>query len=102
MSVTLPSTLQMLLGLYSYLLPMLLYVLWSTLALWDLGRRDELAAPAVWIWALLIFAVPFAAALGYLFLGGARLAPRVKLLALGGCAAYLLVLALGASIGGIS
>jgi hypothetical protein len=102
MSVTLPSNLQMLLGLYAYLLPLLLYVLWSTLALWDLGRRSELAATAVWIWTFSIFALPFVAALGYLFFGGARLAPRLKLLALGGGAAYLLILALGASIGGIS
>jgi hypothetical protein len=102
MSVTLPTHLQMFLGLYAYLLPLLLYVVWSTLALWDLGRRDELAPRAVWIWALAIFALPFLAALGYLFFGGSRLAPRLRLLALGGSAAYLLVLALGASIGGIS
>ncbi len=102
MSVTLPSSLQMFLGLYAYLLPLLLYVLWSTLALWDLGQRNELTTAAVWIWALLIFALPFVGALGYLFFGGARLAPRVKLLALGGGAAYLLILALGSSIGGIS
>ena len=102
MSVTLPSNLQMLLGLYAYVLPLLLYVLWSTLALWDLGHRNELAAPAVWIWALLIFALPFLGALAYLLFGGARLAPRIRLLALGGGAAYLLVLALGSSIGGIS
>jgi hypothetical protein len=102
MTVTLPSNLQMLLGLYAYLLPLLLYVLWSTLALWDLGQRNELTTTAVWIWALSIFALPFVAALGYLFFGRTRLAPRVKLLALGGGAAYLLILTLGASIGGIS
>jgi hypothetical protein len=102
MSVTMPGNLQMILGLYAYLLPLLLYVLWSTLALWDLGRRDELATTAVWIWVLSIFALPFVAALGYLFFGGTRLAPRVKLLALGGGVAYLLVLVLGTSIGGIS
>jgi hypothetical protein len=102
MSVTLPSSLQMLLGLYAYLLPLLLYVLWSTLALWDLGRREELTTAAVWIWALLIFALPFVGALVYLFVGSARLAPRVRLLALGGGAAYLLILALGSFIGGIS
>jgi hypothetical protein len=92
----------MLLGLYAYLLPLLLYVLWSTLALWDLGRREDLGGAALWIWAFLIFALPFIAALGYLFFGGARLAPRVRLLALGGGAAYLVILAVGASIGGIS
>ncbi len=102
MSVTMPSNLQMLLGLYAYLLPLLLYVLWSTLALWDLGRREQLAVPVVWIWAVLIFVLPFVGALGYLLFGGARLAPRVRLLALGGGAAYFVVLALGAAIGGIS
>jgi Phospholipase_D-nuclease N-terminal len=102
MSVTLPTGLQMLLGLYAYLLPMLLYVLWSTLALWDLARREEIAAAKLWIWAFLIFAVPFLAALAYLLIGGTSLKPRVKMLALGGGAAYLLVLALGAGIGGIS
>ena len=102
MSVNLPSNLQMLLGLYAYLLPLLLYVLWTTLALWDLGRREGLAAPAVWIWAVSIFALPLIGALGYLLFGGTGLAPRVRLLALGGGAAYLLILALGAAIGGIS
>ena len=102
MSVSLPSSLQMILGLYAYLLPLLLYVMWSTLALWDLGRRDDLSAAAAWLWAIAIFALPFAAAVGYLLFGGAKLAPRVRLLALGGGAAYLLILALGASIGGIS
>jgi hypothetical protein len=92
----------MVLGLYAYLLPMLLYVLWSTIALWDLARRDELAAGRVWIWAFLVFALPFVGALAYLFLGGPKLAPRVKMLALGGGAAYLLVLAVGAGIGGIT
>jgi hypothetical protein len=102
MSVTLPSSLQMLLGLYAYLLPLLLYVLFSTLALWDLGRRDDLSAVAVWLWPVLIFALPFLGPIAYLFFGGARLAPRTKLIAVGGVAAYLLVLALGASVGGIT
>jgi hypothetical protein len=50
----------------------------------------------------LIFALPFIGAIGYLLFGGTGLAPRVRLLALGGGAAYLLILALGAAIGGIS
>src|ERR1700683_4613895 len=102
MSATLPSNLQMLLGLYAYLLPLLLYVLFSTLALWDLGRRDDLSAVLVWLWPVLIFAVPFLGPIAYLFFGGARLAPRIKLMAVGGVAAYLLVWALGASVGGIT
>lgn len=102
MNVTLPSNFQMILGLYAFLLPLLLYVLWTTLALWDLGRRAETTAMATWVWVFLVLALPFVGALAYLFLGGAQLTPRIKLIALGGGAAYLLVLALGISIGGVS
>ena len=102
MTVTLPSHLQMILGLYAFLLPLLLFVLCTTLALWDLGRRPDTAAAGTWIWALLIVALPFLGPLAYLFLSGTRLTPRFKFIALGGGAAYLFILALGASIGGIS
>lgn len=102
MTVTLPSLLQMILGLYAFLLPMLLFVAWSTLALWDLGRRPDAAAARTWGWALAVVALPFVGALAYLFLSGTSLAPRFKFIALGGGGAYLLILALGAAIGGIS
>ena len=102
MTVNLPNNFQMLLGLYAYLLPLLLYALFSTVALWDIGRRDGLSAAAVWLWPLAIFALPFVGAVAYLFVGGSRLAPRTKFLAVGGVAAYLLVLGLGAAIGGIT
>lgn len=102
MNVTLPSNFQMILGLYAFLLPLLLYVLWTTLTLWDLGRRTETTATTTWIWSLLILALPFVGALAYLFLGRTKLTSRIKLIALGGGAAYLLILALGISIGGVS
>lgn len=103
MNVTLPSNLQMILGLYGYLLPMLLYVVWSTLALWDLGRRENLSSGAVWGWALLVFLLPFVGALAYLLFGGAQLASRTRVVAIGGGAGlYALVLVIGAAIGGIS
>ncbi len=102
MDVTMPSNLQMILGLYAFLLPLLLYVMWTTLALWDLGRRSGTTATATWIWSILILALPFLGALAYLFLSGAQLTPRIKMIALGGGAAYLAVLALGMSIGGVS
>jgi hypothetical protein len=102
MNVTLPSNFQMILGLYAFLLPLLLYVLWTTLALWDLGRRPETTATGTWVWVFLILALPFVGALGYLFLSRTQLTSRIKLIALGGGAAYLLVLGLGISIGGVS
>lgn len=103
MNITLPGHLQMLLALYGYLLPLLLYVVWSTLSLWDLGRREGLSTGAVWLWALAIFLLPFVGALAYLLIGGAQLGVRTRLVAVGGGAAiYALVLVVGASVGGIS
>jgi len=98
-----PSTAQLLLGLYAYLLPLLLYVLWSTLALWDLGRRSDARPGVVWAWAAAIYLLPFLGPAAYL-LRGERTLPRALRLASvgGGVAVYLIVLAVGAGIGGIS
>jgi hypothetical protein len=93
----------MLLGLYGYLLPLLLYVVWSALALWDIGKRRELGAGAVWAWTLAIFLLPIIGALGYLLAGRSQISHSLKLTTVvGGIAAYALVLLVGASIGGIS
>jgi hypothetical protein len=98
-----PSTLQMLLGLYGYLLPLLLYVAWSALALWDIGRRRELGTAAVWGWVLAIFLVPVLGAVAYLLGGGGQISKTLRLATVaGGAAAYVVVLVVGASIGGIS
>lgn len=98
-----PSTAQLVLGLYGYLLPLLLYVLWSTLALWDLGRRSDVRPALVWGWTFGVFLLPFIGPAAYLLFGG-RILPRpVRLAAVGGgLAVYLIVLVLGAGLGGIS
>ena len=98
-----PSLAQMLLGLYGYLLPLLFYVVWSALALWDIGRRKELGVAAVWAWVLTVIVLPFVGAAAYLFAGGSQISRSLRLAAvLGGVAAYALVLLLGAAIGGIA
>lgn len=98
-----PSTAQLLLGLYGYLLPILLYVLWSTLALWDLGRRPDVRPALVWGWAFAVFLLPFIGPAAYLLFGERVLSRPLRLASVGGgLAVYLLVLAIGASIGGIS
>jgi hypothetical protein len=97
-----PSFLQMLLGLYGYLLPLLLYVVWSAIALWDIGRRKELGTGIVWAWVIAIFAVPVLGAAVYL-LAGSQVSKQLKFsTVLGGIAAYAVVLLVGASLGGIS
>lgn len=97
-----PSLLQMLLGLLAFLLPMLLYVVWSALSFWDLGRRDDVGTTTVWSWAIAIFALPFLGALAYL-LAGSRVPSAIRLASVGGgVAVYGLVLAIGAAAGGIA
>jgi hypothetical protein len=93
----------MVLGLYGYLLPTMLYALWSTLALWDLGRRPGLRSGAVWLWTAAIFLLPFLGPFIYLLFGGGQMSRQSRLVTLGGGAAvYVLVLLVGALAGGIS
>jgi Phospholipase_D-nuclease N-terminal len=102
-AVALPSILQMVLGLYGYLLPLLLYALWSTLALWDLGRRPALRSGTVWLWAAAVFLLPFVGPIIYLLFGGGEMSRQSRLVTLGGGAAvYVLVLLVGALTGGIT
>lgn len=101
--VHMPTALQMLLGLYGYVLPTLLYVLWSTLALWDIGRRADLRPRPTWLWTLAIFLLPFLGPVLYFLLGKSTLSARLRALSFGGGAAvYVIVLALGALSGGVS
>jgi hypothetical protein len=98
-----PTALQMLLGLYGYVLPTLLYVLWSTLALWDIGRRTDLRPSRTWLWTLAIFLLPFLGPLLYFALGKSTISARLRALSCGGGAVvYVVILALGALSGGAS
>ena len=78
-----PSVRQLMLGLYGYLLPLMLYALWSTLALWDLARRTDLKPMAVWGWALMVFLVPFVGPVAYLFVGGCKLSRSLRAVTVG-------------------
>jgi hypothetical protein len=100
---TAPGFLVQLLALYAYLLPLLLYVLWSALALTDLSRRSEATAVKRGLWAAAVFFVPYLGAAAYLLLGGAQ-TPRAQVRTLigGGLAAYLLVLLVGLKVGGLA
>lgn len=102
-AIHVPGALQMALGLYAYLLPLLLYTLWTTLALWDIGRRQNLGTAAIWGWCVAIFLLPIVGPIAYLLVGGSEMTRNTKLAAVGGGAVlYLLVLFVGRLIGGIA
>ena len=102
-TILLPSVPQMILGLYGYLLPLLLYTLWTTLALWDVGHRRELSPAAVWGWVMIVFLLPFLGPLAYLYFGRAQLDRTLRRVTVaGGAGLYAAVLLAGWTIGGIS
>lgn len=97
------SVWQVLFGLYGYLLPFVLYAAWTSLALWDLARRDDLGRGATIAWIAVVLIVPFVGVLAYHVAGRSPSLPgwlRATVVA-GGIASYLLVLAIGALVGGI-
>lgn len=101
MGVTFASTFGGLLGLYGYVLPMVLYAAWVTIAIWEITKRDDLSRSAGIGWLFGILVVPFLGAIGYYIFGRSQIpaAYRWVLLA-GGLGVYLLVLVLGLVVGG--
>jgi hypothetical protein len=99
----LPSTWQTLLNLYGYLLPFMLYAAWSTLAFWDLGRREGLSRGAAVGWMVVVLLVPFLGAAAYHVIGGSRIPGYLRAAVVGGGAGlYALVLLIGSTVGGVS
>lgn len=97
------SAWQLVFGIYGYLLPFVLYAAWTSLALWDLARREDLGRPATVAWVLAILVVPFLGVVAYHVAGRPKIPGWLRLAVLGGgVAAYLVILAVGASLGGIA
>jgi plastocyanin len=90
-------------ALYGYLLPFVLYAAWTSLALWDLARRDDLGRGAAIGWIAVILLVPFLGVIAYHVLGRPKLPAWLRAAVVGGgLVAYLVVLGVGALLGGIA
>ena len=94
---------QLVFALYGYLLPFVLYAAWTSLALWDLARRDDLRRGAAIGWIAVILLVPFVGVIAYHVLGRPKLPAWLRATVIGGgLVAYLVVLGIGALLGGIA
>jgi hypothetical protein len=94
---------QLVFALYGYLLPFVLYAAWTSLALWDLARRDDLGRGAAIGWIAVILLVPFLGVIAYHVLGRPMLPAWLRAAVVGGgLVAYLVVLGIGALLGGIA
>lgn len=99
--IPLPSGWQILLSLYGYLLPIMLYAAWSTLAFWDLGRRESLSTAAAIGWMAVVLLIPFFGALAYHVVGGSTVSKPLRTAVVGGGLALVaVVLVIGSMIGG--
>jgi hypothetical protein len=91
------SPLGLVLALYAYLLPALLYVAWVAVATWDLIRREDTPVRRRAIWLLGVIAIPFVGPIAYFALGRSPIPPILRLtLVLGGILVYVIVTALAA------
>ena len=91
----LTSGLNTLLGLYAYVLPLVLYASWVAISLWDLVRREEVSDRRRMGWMVVVLAVPFLGPILYLLAGGSPIARSMRLfLVFGALAIYLVVAAI--------
>ncbi len=91
----------LLLGLYGYILPFVLYASWVAIAMWDLIRRDADSIPERARWMAVVMLVPFVGPLLYFAAGRSMIPAQLRLmLTAGGVIAYLVFLALGVVLGG--
>jgi hypothetical protein len=103
MGVTFASTLGGFVGLYAYMLPLVLYAAWVVIAIWEIiTRRDDLGRGAGIGWMLIILVVPFLGVIAYYLFGKSRIPAGYRwVLLAGGMGAYLLFLVLGLLVGGV-
>ena len=97
--IALPSSLSMLMSLYGYLLPIMLYAAWSALAFTDLGRR-QVSRGVAGAWVAAILLVPFLGALAYHVVGGSTVPKAMRVVTVGGgLVCVVLALLIGRMVG---
>jgi hypothetical protein len=109
-------------GLYAYMLPIILLAAWTAVALWDLARRAgsegerqraggrghegkgelmDVSRGATIAWIAVILLVPFVGVMAYLLLRADLPGWLRGTLVGGGLAAYVLIMGIGAAVGGV-
>lgn len=100
--VSSPGAWQLLLGIWGYLLPIMLLASWVALATWDLARRDDLDRRTTVLWFGAIFAIPFLGVIGYHAFGRSHIPRWMRgVLVGGGLGIWVVVVGVAAVIGGI-
>ena len=94
LGIPMSAGLSTLLGLYGYVLPLVLYASWVAISLWDLVRRESLTDGRRIAWMTAVLLVPFLGPPIYLLAGRSAISRPVRLfLVFGALAIYLVVAA---------
>ncbi len=89
-----------LIGLYAYALPLILYSAWVSIALWDLVRQDAVPNRTRVLWIVVVLAVPLFGPIAYYAFGRSPIQPSLRvMLVAGGLAIYVGVTALAVLLG---
>lgn len=89
-----------LIGLYAYALPLILYSAWVSIALWDLARQEAVPNGVRVGWMAAVLAVPLIGPIAYYVLGGSPIQRSLRvMLVAGGLAIYVALAALGVLLG---
>jgi len=89
-----------LLGLYAYALPLILYSAWISIALWDLVRQDAVPNRTRVMWMLVVIAVPLFGPIAYYALGRSPIQRSLRMmLVAGGLSIYFAITALAVLLG---
>jgi hypothetical protein len=73
-----------LLGLYAYALPLILYSSWISIALWDLVRQDAVPNRTRVLWMLVVIVVPLFGPIAYYALGRSPIQRSLRVMLVGG------------------
>lgn len=92
----------LLIGLYGYALPLILYSAWVSIALWDLVRQDLLPDRTRVVWMAVVLLIPLLGPIAYYALGRSPIQRSLRwMLVAGGLGVYVLLAALGVIVGSI-
>ncbi|MGH2636992.1 MAG: PLDc N-terminal domain-containing protein, partial [Actinomycetota bacterium] len=89
-----------LIGLYAYALPLILYSAWVSIALWDLARQDAVPNGVRVGWMAAVIAIPLLGPVAYYAFGRSPIQRSLRLmLVAGGAAIYVALAAVGVALG---
>ena len=95
LSLTASSFWTLLIGVYGYTLPLILYASWVSIAMWDLVRREDLNTGRRVAWMAAILLLPVIGPVAYYVVGRSQIAPILRgMLVGGGLLVYAVVAAL--------